>query len=109
LVLQFGQSPAAVVIYIQPAAVITGKIVDSDGDPMSSVAVTATRVGVAFQKARHNISDVLIRASGASIDGKVVDEKRGAVAYATVVYVPVTTTGLERTFTREILQPGEPL
>jgi hypothetical protein len=94
---------------MQPATVIIGKILDSDGDPMSSVAVSATRVGVGFKGTGRNISEVLISANGASINGKVVDEKRGPVAYATIVDVQVTTTGLERTFTREILQRGEPL
>jgi protocatechuate 3,4-dioxygenase beta subunit len=32
-------------LHMQPAAVISGKIVDLDGDPMRDVSVTATRVG----------------------------------------------------------------
>ena len=45
ILLQQGQGPADLVFYMQPAAVITGKVTDLDGDPMSNVSVTAQRVG----------------------------------------------------------------
>lgn len=41
-------------LHMQPAAVISGKIVDLDGDPMRDVSVTATRVG---SRARWNSHD----------------------------------------------------
>ena len=40
-----GQDKTDVVFHMQPAATITGKIVDVDGDPMSNVGVTAMGVG----------------------------------------------------------------
>jgi hypothetical protein len=40
-----GQSTTDFVFHMQPAAVITGKIVDVDGDPMRDVSVTAHLVG----------------------------------------------------------------
>jgi protocatechuate 3,4-dioxygenase beta subunit len=45
IVLLPGQSTTDVVFHMQPAAVITGKIVDVDGDPMRDVYVTAHLVG----------------------------------------------------------------
>jgi protocatechuate 3,4-dioxygenase beta subunit len=45
ILLQPGQGTTDLVFYMQPAAVITGKITDLDGDPMSNVSVTAQRVG----------------------------------------------------------------
>ena len=47
ILLQSGQGTADVVFYMQPAAVITGKVTDLDGDPMSNVSVSAVRVGSA--------------------------------------------------------------
>jgi uncharacterized protein (DUF2141 family) len=40
-----GQDKTDVVFHMQPAATITGKIIDVDGDPMSNVGVTAMGVG----------------------------------------------------------------
>ena len=45
LLLQPGQGTSDLVFHMQPAAVITGKIVDLDGDPMKNVVVSARRVG----------------------------------------------------------------
>lgn len=42
---QPGTDKNDLIFHMQPAAVITGKIVDSDGDPMRDVGVFATRVG----------------------------------------------------------------
>jgi protocatechuate 3,4-dioxygenase beta subunit len=42
---QPGSSINDLIVHMQPAAVITGKIVDFDGDPMSDVNVTAIRAG----------------------------------------------------------------
>jgi protocatechuate 3,4-dioxygenase beta subunit len=42
-------------LHMQPAAVISGKIVDLDGDPMRDVSVTATRAG--SKRARWNSHD----------------------------------------------------
>jgi protocatechuate 3,4-dioxygenase beta subunit len=46
ILLQAGQSTTELIFRMQPAAVIAGKIVDSDGDPMGNVGVSAMRVGV---------------------------------------------------------------
>ena len=43
LILRQGEVPADLVLHMQPAAVITGKIVDEDGDPISNVSVSAQR------------------------------------------------------------------
>jgi protocatechuate 3,4-dioxygenase beta subunit len=45
ILLQPGQGTTDLVFHMQPAAVITGKIVDLDGDPMKDVVVSARRVG----------------------------------------------------------------
>jgi protocatechuate 3,4-dioxygenase beta subunit len=45
VLVQPGQGTTDVVFYMQPAAVITGKILDLDGDPMSNVSISALRVG----------------------------------------------------------------
>jgi len=45
LLVQAGQGTTDLVFYMQPAAVITGKILDLDGDPMSNVGISALRVG----------------------------------------------------------------
>jgi carboxypeptidase family protein len=42
---QPGSSINDLIVHMQPAAVITGKIVDLDGDPMSAVNVTVMRAG----------------------------------------------------------------
>jgi protocatechuate 3,4-dioxygenase beta subunit len=42
---QAGSGKNDLTLHMQPAAVITGKIVDLDGDPMRDVSVTATRTG----------------------------------------------------------------
>jgi hypothetical protein len=49
ILLQPGQSRTDLVFHMQPAGVITGKIVDLDGDPMGSVGVSARRVGSALR------------------------------------------------------------
>ncbi|OLE47258.1 MAG: hypothetical protein AUG46_07060 [Acidobacteria bacterium 13_1_20CM_3_58_11] len=40
-----GSGKNALILHMQPAAVITGKILDLDGDPIGGVSVTATRAG----------------------------------------------------------------
>jgi len=42
---QSGQNTTDRVFYMLPAAVITGKVTDLDGDPMSNVSISAQRVG----------------------------------------------------------------
>jgi hypothetical protein len=49
ILLQPGQDTTDLVFYMRPAAVITGKITDLDGDPMSNVSISAVRVGSALQ------------------------------------------------------------
>jgi len=44
-----GQGKTDLVFHMQPAAVITGKIVDLDGDPMRDVTVSAERVASALR------------------------------------------------------------
>ena len=44
-----GQDKTDLVFHMKPSAVITGKIVDLDGDPMRDVTVSALRVGVAVR------------------------------------------------------------
>ncbi len=44
------QGTIDLVFHMQPAAVITGKIVDLDGDPMRNVAVSATRAGSSLRR-----------------------------------------------------------
>jgi protocatechuate 3,4-dioxygenase beta subunit len=47
------QDTSDIVLRMQPAAVITGRITDADGDPMRDVGVTASRVGAA-RAGRHD-------------------------------------------------------
>jgi protocatechuate 3,4-dioxygenase beta subunit len=49
ILVQPGQDTTDLVFYMQPAAVITGKVTDLDGDPMSSVGISAQRVGSALR------------------------------------------------------------
>ena len=49
ILLQPGQGTTDLVFYMQPAAVITGKVTDLDGDPMSNVGISALRVGSALR------------------------------------------------------------
>ena len=49
ILLQPGQGTTDLVFYMQPAAVITGKVTDLDGDPMSNVGIGALRVGSALR------------------------------------------------------------
>jgi protocatechuate 3,4-dioxygenase beta subunit len=49
ILLQPGQGTTELVFYMRPAAVITGKVTDLDGDPMSSVGISALRVGSALR------------------------------------------------------------
>lgn len=50
ILVQPGQDTTELVFYMQPAAVITGKVTDLDGDPMSNVAISALRVGSARRR-----------------------------------------------------------
>jgi len=45
ILVQSGQGTTDWVFYMRPAAVITGKVMDLDGDPMSNVSISAQRVG----------------------------------------------------------------
>jgi protocatechuate 3,4-dioxygenase beta subunit len=54
LLLQPGQGTSDLVFHMQPAAVITGKIVDLDGDPMKNVVVSARRVGSTLRGMGHD-------------------------------------------------------
>ncbi len=47
ILVQPEQGTIDLVFYMQPAAVITGKVTDLDGDPMSNVGIGALRVGSA--------------------------------------------------------------
>ncbi len=49
-----GQGTTDLVFHMQPAAVITGKIVDLDGDPMKNVVVSARRVGSTLRGRGHD-------------------------------------------------------
>jgi protocatechuate 3,4-dioxygenase beta subunit len=50
ILVQPGQGTTDLVFYMQPAAVITGKITDLDGDPISNVGISALRVGSAMRR-----------------------------------------------------------
>jgi protocatechuate 3,4-dioxygenase beta subunit len=50
ILVQPGQGTTDLVFYMQAAAVITGKVTDLDGDPMSNVSVSALRVGSALRR-----------------------------------------------------------
>jgi Carboxypeptidase regulatory-like domain len=54
--LQPGQNLTGLVFRMQAAGVISGKIVDADGDPMAGVGVSATMVGTQSPLARRNSS-----------------------------------------------------
>jgi len=45
ILVQPGQGTTDLVFYMQPGAVITGKVTDLDGDPMRNVGISALRVG----------------------------------------------------------------
>jgi len=47
-----GQGTTDFIFHMEPAAVITGKIVDADGDPISNVSVTAHLIGSASRGMR---------------------------------------------------------
>lgn len=49
ILVQSGQDTSDLVFYMQPAAVITGKVTDLDGDPMRNVGISARRVGSALR------------------------------------------------------------
>ena len=49
ILVQPGQGTTDLVFYLQPAAVITGKVTDLDGDPMRNVSISALRVGSALR------------------------------------------------------------
>jgi len=49
ILVQPGQGTTDLVFYMQPAAVITGKVTDLDGDPMRNVSISALRVGSALR------------------------------------------------------------
>jgi protocatechuate 3,4-dioxygenase beta subunit len=50
ILVQPGQDTNELVLYMQPAAVITGKVTDLDGDPMSNVGISALRAGSALRR-----------------------------------------------------------
>ena len=55
ILVQSGSGKNDLILHMQPAAVITGKIVDLDGDPMRDVGVLATRTGsVQDRRNSHN-------------------------------------------------------
>jgi hypothetical protein len=55
ILVQPGEGKNDFIFHMQPAAVITGKIVDLDGDPMPGVAVSASRTGsVGARRNSHN-------------------------------------------------------
>lgn len=47
---QAGSEKNDLILHMQPAAVISGKIVDLDGDPMRDVSVSATRIGATAER-----------------------------------------------------------
>jgi len=49
ILLKPGQGTTDLVFYMQPAAIITGKVTDLDGDPMSDVVISAVLVGSALR------------------------------------------------------------
>jgi hypothetical protein len=51
------QDKSDVILRLQPAAVITGKITDTDGDPMRGVSMTATRVGATRAGSTHDFGN----------------------------------------------------
>jgi protocatechuate 3,4-dioxygenase beta subunit len=57
VLIALSQDKSDVIVRLQPAAVITGKITDVDGDPMRDVGVTATRVGVTRAGNRHDFGN----------------------------------------------------
>jgi hypothetical protein len=50
ILLLSGQGTLDSVFYMQPAAVITGKVTDLEGDPMSNIGISALRVGSAREQ-----------------------------------------------------------
>jgi protocatechuate 3,4-dioxygenase beta subunit len=50
ILVQPEQDTTDLVFYMQPAAVITGKVTDLDGDPMNNVDISAVRVGFAMRE-----------------------------------------------------------
>ena len=55
ITVQEGSAKNELILYMQPAAIITGKIVDLDGDAMRNVSVVANRVGSrAGARSAHN-------------------------------------------------------
>jgi hypothetical protein len=56
VLLKSGEGATDLVFHMQPAAVITGKILDLEGDPMSNVQVGALRVGSALRAMRFHDS-----------------------------------------------------
>jgi protocatechuate 3,4-dioxygenase beta subunit len=57
VLIALSQDKSDVIVRLQPAAVITGKITDPDGDPMRDVGVIATRVGVTRAGNRHDFGN----------------------------------------------------
>jgi len=49
ILVQPGQDATDLVFYMQPGAVIAGKVTDLDGDPMSNVSISALRAGSALR------------------------------------------------------------
>lgn len=50
ILVQPEQGTIDLVFYLQPAAVITGKVTDVDGDPISNVSISVLRVGSAMRR-----------------------------------------------------------
>jgi hypothetical protein len=54
ITVQAGSAKNELILYMEPAAIITGKIVDLDGDAMRNVSVVATRDGSSAVARSHN-------------------------------------------------------
>jgi len=104
---QPGSGRNELIVHMQPAAIITGKIVDLDGDPIGNQLIVGAKSDTlrdyftksvtfegrdvadsGFPVLPQTYLDVVISANGASITGKVVDANGQPIADATVVDVP---------------------
>ena len=57
ITVQAGSGKNELILHMQAAAIITGKIVDLDGDAMRGVSVTATRLGSSAGRTLHGIGN----------------------------------------------------